>query len=98
MNGARLGTHSEDFVLAQPTFAAVQVEMVEEMVVETTVVETTVVETTVVVTKVVETMAEETMVAATNLLLVEVTGVPSLIPTLQADTLTEAAMPKYSTS
>jgi len=91
MNGARLGTHSEDFVLAQPTFAAVQVEMVEEMVVETTVVETMVVETMAAVTMVVETMVA--------VMLVEVaTGAPSLIPTLQADTLTEAAMPKSSTS
>jgi len=100
---ARLGTLSEDFVPAQHTFAAVQVEetmeeetMVEAIMVEAIMVEATMVEAIMVEeTTVGETMVEETTVEA---MLVEATSAPILIPTPQADTHTEAAMPKCSTS
>jgi len=95
---ARLGILSEDFVPAQHTFAAVQVEetMEEETMVEAIMVEATMVEAIMVEeTTVGETMVEETTVEA---MLVEATSAPILIPTPQADTHTEAAMPKCSTS
>jgi len=94
---ARLGTLSEDFVPARHTFAAVQVEtMEEETMVEAIMVEATMVEAIMVEeTTVGETMVEETTVEA---MLVEATSAPILIPTPQADTHTEAAMPKCSTS
>jgi len=71
------------------------------MAVETMAVETMVVETMAVATMVVASMVEATMVAATMVAAmaeVEATGAASLIRTPQADTLTEVAMPKFSTS